>query len=211
MPKIDKESRERIDWFFNFISIDLQQLSMNEIKEVCVDAFMQLKRITGTWLNALYYEEPREELRKNIETEDRRLDLNAVEDLLEGMDIFEFQKQLKEELTPLLEAFIKAKGGEKTDKEILKKSLKVDKVISICDDKLVVQNQTNGNTADTFLTSLMSDLNGIPLSAVKQCQECDNWIFELTARERRFCSARCSSKAAMREKREQLKKQSQED
>ncbi len=53
-------------------------------------------------------------------------------------------------------------------------------------------------------------LDGLPLSALRQCPECGNWFVHVSERERVFCSSKCAAKKASRERYQRIKTESPE-
>ncbi|MBM3300746.1 MAG: hypothetical protein FJY85_12425 [Deltaproteobacteria bacterium] len=59
---------------------------------------------------------------------------------------------------------------------------------------------------DHFMYHFLQCLDGVSLSDFKKCKECEGWFLLTSKRERSFCSSRCASKMANRERYEKLKK-----
>jgi len=61
------------------------------------------------------------------------------------------------------------------------------------------------NPQDTFLYYFLQSLDGLSLEALRQCEECEGWFLHSSKRERRFCSSRCATKHANRERYNRIK------
>jgi hypothetical protein len=60
-------------------------------------------------------------------------------------------------------------------------------------------------TADALKFFFCLALNGVPVRAFRQCEECEKWFIHLTKRERQFCSNPCAARAGIRRRRAELK------
>ncbi len=60
-------------------------------------------------------------------------------------------------------------------------------------------------TADALKLQFCMSLDGLPINAFRQCQECSSWFIHLSNREREFCSNRCASRHGVRRRREKMK------
>ncbi len=58
---------------------------------------------------------------------------------------------------------------------------------------------------DGLIYHFTDTLNGIPISAVRKCPECEGWFVHLTNRKRDYCSNRCASRKGRRERTSRLK------
>lgn len=71
--------------------------------------------------------------------------------------------------------------------------------------------QSNGDEGkdgneDAFLFHFIRSLEGVPITAFRQCKECWNWYLHLSKRDKRFCTNACASRYGARSRREKLKK-----
>jgi hypothetical protein len=60
-------------------------------------------------------------------------------------------------------------------------------------------------SADALKFYFCLALNGVPVGAFRQCEECGKWLIHLTKRGRQFCSNPCAARAGIRRRRAELK------
>ena len=58
-----------------------------------------------------------------------------------------------------------------------------------------------------FLFSFLQTLDGVLLTSIRQCSECNNLLFQSGKMERSFCSTRCRSRKANRERRKRIREE----
>ena len=55
-----------------------------------------------------------------------------------------------------------------------------------------------------FLYCFINLIDGVPINAFKKCPECEKWVANLTKKEKIYCSNRCAAKRRQREQRLEL-------
>lgn len=61
---------------------------------------------------------------------------------------------------------------------------------------------------DILLFNFIRALEGIPLTAIRQCRECGLWFLHISKHKRDFCSNRCAARKGSRERRKKQKNES---
>jgi hypothetical protein len=73
-------------------------------------------------------------------------------------------------------------------------------------DNAVIRTSTVADShEDTFKYQFLRALDGLPLGALRQCQECKRWFLHFTKRKRSYCSNKCAARKGRRERWKQIK------
>lgn len=58
---------------------------------------------------------------------------------------------------------------------------------------------------DTLLLYFWQSLDGIPIGALRQCAECNNWFLNLSKRKKSFCTPKCAARKSGKDKLHRIK------
>jgi hypothetical protein len=95
-------------------------------------------------------------------------------------------------------SYDKKTGNENSKKYKLKKESLENAVISICYDAPAEAEKS------MVLYNFITLIDGVPISAFKNCPECGKWFINLTKKEKIFCNNRCAARYRQRERRLEL-------
>lgn len=230
---MDKINKGRLDWFLDFINMDLGTLSPGDVVKVSTEISLillgkSLDDSTGPiteWAYKLLHEwQLSEDKGKGKGKGKGRLNLESC------------QERLSDYLTNMFNVIDKAtkpiysveiNTGEKkkffengfSDRQILgfidtqvriEATFNLPSDLEAIGDRIINTVYKTGSHQDTLLIHFIQALNGIPLGAIRKCTECGNWFLHVSKRVKLFCSNKCAAKKVSRERRERLKKESSE-
>ncbi|MBU2645343.1 hypothetical protein KKI24_11610 [bacterium] len=138
-------------------------------------------------------------------------DLEKYVERRTGFDLFMLQDRLREELEPLFKRLDDIQNGRKTDGELLfNRTITVQRCMNTVNGRIAItgEGMLGVSTIDLFIWDLMACLNQVPIDSFKKCEApgCNNWVVQLTEREKKFCSNRCAANIGMKRSRTKAKK-----
>ena len=213
------KSRNRLKWYLNFIALEIAQLKV-------VDYY----RLLGQYKaipNVLKFE-----YIKNRHFPDDRLVHGKITNIQEAfMSMYDYlgaevPDDVKKDLLPVVEdqkrfrefvcdILTKMHEPKYTDKDLA--SGRQSDIL-----KLSVIETDEGNCfeirkkpiiedeIDTVKNDFMTCLDGVPVTSIKRCPECDNWFYQPTKKEKIYCNNRCASRYIVRKKRREQKEATSE-
>ncbi len=208
-------------WFFNFAYRDLDEVSDEDLSRKILQQYMRI--ITGDPYGAWTVSNPRESLRntqsafmsvflpimgKVKEVQESKETKPKWDSLKQGFGRIETDPwadlsraylsphsfMVRLELRPFVSIPLEHKG----DKARRKGTWFEDSTIQLISDPLERAN-------DIFLIRFLEALNGLKLSALLQCGECQKWFIHTSKHDRQYCSNRCGARKKMREIRAEIK------
>ena len=210
---MDRINRKRINWFFKFLNADLKKMSVQEYIAMSAEWSIQICK------------------RQKQDQDFNKCDYDEIIELTDGIvmgNLDALQRQLRSKTDPLFKELAARKshpqvlnkesafGPDQSDftyfnvmKEKIETSISISLLIEIGggpESTTIQVNEWSENQEVELITSFfLRELDGIPLSAFKNCLECGGWTIQLGKKDKNYCSIRCLNRHKQRERREKLK------
>jgi len=227
-PKIDKAHKKRLDWFFDFLRLDLDGCTDPQfLNKLCIDWVCGIKakytkrKISHTPDEQNFLNEQGEQIAKDIV---KKVAKHQPDFLIYNLPLKEMQRELKEKSSTLFDRIEgkykseisnektinglergKARYGSAVPAEV--SNLKTETMLQVrIDDTGTPRIETaymfpDDITAITYI--FYQEIDNIPLDAFKRCDECGNWFLQLSKKEKNFCSDPCMNRKRQRDIRKQ--------
>ena len=229
---MDKIKKGRLEWFFDFINMDLSTLSPGDVVKVSteislilhsesLDKFMGPLKKERTYkaLHEWLLSEGKEIL--NLESCQQRLS-DYLTNMFNVID--EASKPIYSADTKTGEISVDINTGEKKifsehgfygrqilefiDTQVrIEATFNLPSDLDTIGDRIINTIYKAGSHQDTLLIHFIQALNGTLIGAIRKCPECGNWFLHVSKRVKRFCSNKCAAKKVSRERRERIKRE----
>lgn len=223
---MDKEKKERLMWFFDFVNLDIDGLAQGDRMKWGTDTLnvinfgshqigagevlpsqrwgVALEEQMATWerddLLKKYHHKITGFFRgiiDKITSEKNDTEWKQIVDFNNFFSFAEFGASIKFRLeTP----FIKTDDRKVDDGEMLHR-LTPGSLESVP----LLFNLRAEKDEDTLLLRLMSALEGVTLGSLRQCPECNKYFLHTTKRIKAFCSNKCAARKANRDARARIR------
>jgi hypothetical protein len=233
---MSKGSFEDLEWFLTFLGEDIARLKIRDKQALAVDiAIVMGHRVQQSWLPAVPHE-VMNRLLKNKGRELTRLQrvlhdflmkiikkvryLDENSSMIEGMD---YDVKDADELRSLVR--IRPKLEMDLSLEFRESVDDLDSIVfedwpptvttywprdALEHAKFTLYTSGSGDES-TLKYNFLRALDGLPVTALKTCDECGRWFLQLSKRKRLFCSNRCASKKGSRERYQKIKTENASD
>lgn len=220
--------RNRLKWYLNFVSLDLNELKEGELTKLMVE-LRSMTLLRGRE-RAGILTKTEQKLVTDLKTE--YFANESSESKAHSYSIFtECQKHLRDFIYTtlnkskeeyyfggfLLESTIEKSGSFVTKKNMLSESLAdsaakysislmVKRDSSSQEDVFYVSENNTTKQVVVFINDFLDCLNGIPVDSIKKCPECGHWFYQPTKKEKIYCNNKCASRHIVRKTRKERKK-----
>jgi len=211
--------RKKLDFFVNFINVDLDKMSIRKIERLGTELaeHMGLVEFDGyfTRVSTRVFDKLVGRKGERLKLLQKRFRLFLEQTLAQMKAISSYQGRWlkKDDPDPVWEiAEINTQLSVRLMITVEEEMTTVDfanqwarlKKDALRDSRFRVF-KTASQDFDGLIYHFTDTLNGIPISAVRKCPECEGWFVHLTNRKRDYCSNRCASRKGRRERTSRLK------
>jgi predicted RNA-binding Zn ribbon-like protein len=198
--------RNRLKWYLNFISLDMNQLKINELRKLMIE------------LSSMHLFRNLEKAGLLSDMKQKRV-IKMKEETFESYgpkskdssftNFADHQKQLREFIYTTLQ---KSKGGnsggsivDSTNEHSISLLIKPDG--SGKRDVFRVFEHDANKRIEYLINDFVDCLNGTPVDSFKNCPECNSYFFQPTRREKIYCTNKCASRHIVRRSRKKQKEE----
>lgn len=224
---MDKLQKGRLEWFLNFINLDLNNIPFGEVVKLLAEINFIQQGIFPNDNPKLVQSECASTLFK-MWADDKRGKAESVLNLYQSRlkhFMENMQDVIKKASRPIVGVDVKTKeesiflengfGGWQTLGDISSPVQIKAEFPAIGDtghigDRVIKTAITATKTEDTLLIYFIQSLSGITIGNLKPCPECGNWFLHTSKRIKLFCSNKCAARKVSRDRRQRLKDEESE-
>jgi hypothetical protein len=209
---MERKQKDRLNWFINFINLDLDGLPTAEKSKIAAETDPMLFSSNPKLTEFLENPEMVEPLHNRLEI--------FFKDMMEKIGLALSNPRRWKSAKKLIDSLIfseiemKKTIGVSINAEKIEKKLEINKEIQnqfrskgLETATIKVGTTRISNSGDAFLTEFMNSLDGVPLGAFKKCKECENWYIHFSRRAKAFCTNNCASRHGARRRRQKKKQE----